>query len=86
MGEENGVDPDLHALKEQVLKLNMFNRAYLPSRIIGVERTAEIVDWFVKLMAASNGRLVLVAVLAKVAFISWKVAKGIIDGYHSGKG
>ena len=42
MAEENGVDLDLQAVKEQGLKINKSNRAYTPGRIIGVECMANI--------------------------------------------
>ena len=81
--EQNGVDLDLQVVREQVLNLNTFNRTYAPCRIIGAEHMAEIVDRYVNLMVVSNGHLVPVALLAKAASISWKVAKGILN---SGKG
>ena len=86
MAAQDGENNDLQALAEQGLKLNRWNRAYVRGRIIGVERTAEIVHRYVKMMDEGDGKLVPVLALAKSTRVSWKVAKRIIDGYHGGHG
>ena len=84
MAEQDRPVLSIQTIAAQGLKINQYDVPYAPGRKIGVERTAQVVDCYVVLMAASNGRVVPITTLAKEAKVSWIVAKRIVNDYHSG--
>ena len=84
MAEHDRPVLSIEIITTQGFKINQYDITYAPGGKIGVEQNAIVVDCYVVLMGASNGRVVPVDTLAKEAKVPWIGAKRIIEDYQSG--
>ena len=77
---------DAYTMAVRGTSINVHGKAYVNGRAMGEERIAEVIECYTFLREAADGRDVPVSHVAKMAKVSWAVAKRVILEVDAGVG